>query len=232
MAVEVSSACAGVAGLRRGAHPKMPPMPELPVLPDGRRGHRRPAGRSARMRWSDLLVERVRLDAVALGLGQQLRVGDARVVAVVARRALRGRTPGSGGRSPSGRVTGGSVLAISASLSMVLQAACSAPAPFGATLGDARVVGDERADVLAEAGPAHPDRHAVRRRSLLIRSGARGQGQSAPRSEHEGRRPGAGALMWPGRCGPPAGPCAARRSGRAAGRPGRTCGRRRSAGRC
>ena len=56
----------------------------------------------------------------------------------------------------------------------------------GHVLGDPRVVGDEGADVLPEAGPADPDRHAVRRRALLVRAGARGQGEGASGHEHEG----------------------------------------------
>ena len=83
-----------VVGVAGRAHPKMPPTPEFPVLPavvvvtgDG-------AGDDADA-LERLLVERLRLDGVALGLGQEALVGGAGVVALVRRRAFEPCTPSS-----------------------------------------------------------------------------------------------------------------------------------------
>ena len=77
-------ACRRLSGRR---HPKMPPMPEFPVLPAVVvvTGACPSIGADALDR---LLVERLGLDAVVLGLGQELLVGGAGVEALVRRRAL------------------------------------------------------------------------------------------------------------------------------------------------
>ena len=161
-----------------GRHPKMPPTPELPELPEvvvvtGA------FPSMARMRWSTSSYSASALIPLCSAVGELLRSWTRRCSSRFPP-SPPGHTPGSRDRSWWDRAKARLLLAISASLIIVLQAACSAPAPLGATLA-IRALSEPRAyRYPAEAGPVHPDGQTVRRRSLLIRTGARREGQSRP----------------------------------------------------
>ena len=83
---------------------------------------------------------------------------------------------------------------------MVPHAACTAPVPLATSLGT-RALSATRVPMSSpEAGPADPDRHAVRRRALLVGARTRGEGEGASGHEHERRdeepAPHVALTMW------------------------------------